>query len=356
MPRHAPELECSIEDRARLVALTKSGTVEARVVGRARIILACLEGKEIQQVARELRVSVPSVSKWRQRFSLWGLRGLYDQPRPGKPIQYDTAFRNRVLALLEVTPPPGMSHWDGAAVAEELHASVPAVWRVLRREGIYLQRRRSWCVSTDKEFAPKAADVVALYLNPPLNALVLSVDEKPSIQAIERASGYVETDSGKVVRAMKSTYKRHGTLNLFAALEVGTGQVRTKFTEYKKREDFRGFLDGVLADQPQHKEIHVILDNYSPHKRNDDWLLKFQGRVQFHFTPTSASWLNQIEIVFSLLQRKILNGGSFKSKDQLREAMESFFRRHNERAKPFRWRKREVKGSQLKNTIVNLRN
>lgn len=344
------------EDRASLVALTKSGKADARVVERARIILACLEGKEIQQVARELRVSIPSVSKWRQRFSLWGLRGLYDQPRPGKPIKYDNAFRNRVLTLLEEAPPPGMSHWDGPAVAEKLNASVHAVWRVLRREGIYLQRRRSWCVSTDKEFAVKAAEVVALYLNPPLNALVLSVDEKPSIQAIERASGYVETDSGKVVRAMKSTYKRHGTLNLFAALEVGTGQVRTKFTEFKKREDFRAFLDGVLADQPQDKEIHVILDNYSPHKRNEDWLAKFEGRVQFHFTPTSASWLNQIEIVFSLLQRKTLNGGSFKSKDQLREAIEAFFRMHNERAKPFRWRKREVKGSQLRNTVINLRN
>jgi transposase len=221
MPRHAAELECSTEDRASLVALSKSGTAEARVVERARIILACLEGKEIQQVARELKVSVPSVSKWRQRFSLWGLRGLYDRPRPGKPIKYDTAFRNRVLKLLEESPPPGMSHWDGPAVAEKLNASVHAVWRVLRRQGIYLQRRRSWCVSTDKEFAAKAADVVALYLNPPLNALVLSVDEKPSIQAIERASGYVETDSGKVVRAMKSTYKRHGTLNWFAALESG---------------------------------------------------------------------------------------------------------------------------------------
>ena len=230
------------------------------------------------------------------------------------------------------------------------------MWRVLRREGIYLQRRRSWCVSTDKEFAPKAADVVGLYLNPPLNAVVLSMDEKPSIQAIERASGYVETDSGKVVRALKSTYKRHATLNLFAALEVATGQVHTKFTDFKKREDFRGFLDGVLADQPQDREIHVILDNYSPHKRNHDWLAKFEGRVQFHFTPTSASWLNQIEIVFSLLQRKTLNGAGFKSKDQLREAIEAFFQRHNERAKPFRWRKREVKGSQLQSTITNLRN
>src|ERR1700726_913863 len=165
MPRHAPELECSTEDRASLVALTKGRTAEAAAVERARIILACLEGKEIQRVARELKVSIPSVSKWRRRFSLWGLRGLRDQPRPGKPVRYDTAFRNRVLSLLEETPPLGMSHWDGPAVAEALDASVHAVWRVLRREGIYLQRRRSRRVSTDKEFAPKAADVVGLYLD-----------------------------------------------------------------------------------------------------------------------------------------------------------------------------------------------
>lgn len=323
---------------------------------RARIILACLEGKEIQQVALELGVSIPTVSKWRKRFSLWGLRGLQDQSRPGKPATYDAAFRDRVLALLEQPPPPGMSHWDGPAVAEKLDSSVYAVWRVLRREGIYLQRVRSWCVSTDKEFAPKAAEVVALYLNPPVNAVVLSVDEKPSMQAIERTSGYVETDSGAVVRALKSTYKRHGTLNLFAALEVGTGQVHTKITDYKKREDFLGFLEGVLADQPPDKEIHVILDNYSTHKKNDDWLAKYQGRVQFHFTPTSASWLNQIEIVFSLLARKTLRGASFKNKDQLRDAIAAFVQNHNAHAKPFRWRKREVKGSQLRNTVINLCN
>lgn len=356
MPRHAPTLECSVEDRESLISITKSLSEEARTVMRARIILARLEGKEIQQVARELRISVPTVTKWCRRFSLWGLRGLGDEPRSGKPVKYDTAFRNGVLALLEQPPPPGMSHWDGPAVAERLGSSVHAVWRVLRREGIHLQRHRSWCVSTDKEFAPKAADVVGLYLNPPLNAVVLSVDEKPSIQAIERLSGYVETDTGKIVRAMKSTYKRHGTLNLFAALEVGTGQVKTKITEYKKRADFQSFLDGVLAEQPADKEIHVILDNYSTHKKNDAWLAKFDGRVQFHFTPTSASWLNQIEIVFSLLQRKALSGASFKNKDQLRDAIEAFIRRHNEQAKPFRWRKREVKGSQLRNTIVNLCN
>jgi transposase len=140
-----------------------------------------------------------------------------------------------------------------------------------------------------------------------MNALVLSgVDEKPSIQAIERSSGYVETDSGEVVRAFKSTCKRHGTLNLFAALEVGTGQVHAKTTDLKKRKDFQDFLDAVLATLPPDKEIHVVLDNYSTHKKNDDWLAKFQGRVHFHFTPTSASWLNQVEILFSLLQRKTL--------------------------------------------------
>jgi len=146
MPRHAPELECSVEDKASLVALAKSRTAEAYTVERGRIILACLEGKQIQQVARELGVSLATVSKWRRRFSLWGLRGLRDQPRPGKPVTYDAAFRKRVLATLEEPPPAGMSHWDGPAVAERLDASVHAVWRVLRREGIYLQRRRSWCV------------------------------------------------------------------------------------------------------------------------------------------------------------------------------------------------------------------
>ena len=170
---------------------------------RARIILLCLEGKEIQQVARELLISIPTVRKWRERFGLFGRRGLRDEPRPGKPVKYDRAFRDRVLAQLEQPPPSGMSHWDGPAVAQKLGSSVYAVWRVLRKEGIYLQRLRSWCVSTDKEFAIKAADVVGLYLNPPLNAIVLSVDEKPGIQAIERPSGYVETDSGAVVRALK---------------------------------------------------------------------------------------------------------------------------------------------------------
>jgi transposase len=182
------------------------------------------------------------------------------------------------------------------------------------------------------------------------------IDEKPGIQAIQRPSGYVETDSGAVLRAMKSTYKRNGTLNLFAALEIASGQVFAQTTEQKKRADFQRFLDGVIVELPTDREIHVILDNYSTHKRNHEWLAKYEGRVQFHFTPTSASWLNQVEIWFGLLTRKTLRGGSFASKDQLRSAIEAFVAKTNQNPKPFHWRKREVKGSQLRNTIINLCN
>lgn len=354
MPKRAPQLECSLEVRRQLRRMSRSRSEQARLVERARMVLACLEGKENQQVAAELKVSVGAVSKWRRRFWARGMEGLRDQPRPGKPPKYGAAFRNRLLALLEQPPPKGLSRWDGPSVASTLGASVHAVWRVLRREGIYLQRMRTWCVSTDPEFAVKAAEVVGLYLNPPVNALVLSMDEKPSIQAIERPSGYVETASGAVVRAMKSTYKRNGTLNLFAALEIASGEVHAQTTAQKKRQDFRRFLDAVIAELPADKEIHVILDNYCTHKKNEDWLAGYEGRVQFHFTPTSASWLNQVEIWFGLLTRKSLRGASFASKEQLRSAIEAFVARTNEHPKPFHWRKREVKGSQLRNTIINL--
>lgn len=193
-----------------------------------------------------------------------------------------------------------------------------------------------------------------LYLNPPQNALVLSVDEKPSIQALERATGYVQTDNGKIVRAFRSTYKRHGTLNLFAALEVATGAVRTRITHKKRRIEFLEFMDQVLSDLPAAKEIHVILDNYCIHKRNEAWLTAHPN-VSFHFTPTSASWLNQVEIWFGILSRKALRGASFRNQDQLRQAIEEFVETYGPTAQPFLWRKREVKGSQLRNTIVNLR-
>jgi transposase len=331
------------------------GTPQGRAV-RLRIVLAAAAGKTNQQISHELQVCVPAVRQWRGRFAQAGLAGLRDRPRSGKPRTYDDAFRQRVLSTLEAPPPPGQSTWDGPAVAAHLGVSPHAVWRLLRREGICLQRQRSWCVSTDPEFAAKAADIIGLYLHPPLHALVLSVDEKPSIQALERRTGYVLTDSGKIVRGFKSTYQRHGTLNLFAALEVATGQVHGKTTTQKRRADFRAFLDEVLAELPPDQEVHVILDNLNTHKKNDDWLATYAGRVQFHFTPTSASWLNLVEVFFCLLGRKALRGADLKDTGQLRALIEQFIARHNQTAKPFVWRKREVKGSQLRNTVVNLCN
>lgn len=355
MSKTAPIPECSAADRAVLAEWAASRTMEARLVERARIVLGCLEGKPVGVVAGSLQVRPNTVIDWRRRFEKEGLAGLRDRSRSGKPPRYTAEFRKQVLTALEGTPPRGQAVWDGPALAGHLRTSVHAVWRVLRKEGICLARQRSWCVSTDPEFTAKAADIVGLYLNPPENALVLSVDEKLSIQALERRTGYVETDSGKIVRGFKSTYKRHGTLNLFAALEVATGAIHTQTTGKKRRIEFLEFMDRVLAGLPPGRELHVILDNDCIHKKNDAWLAAHPN-VFFHFTPTSASWLNQVEIWFGLLGLKALRGASFHDVDQLRQAIEDFVAVYGPSAKPFVWRKREVKGSQLRNTIVNLRN
>jgi len=355
MARSAPAISCGPEDRRELARLAGSRTESRPMVERAQIILGCLAGQRVNEVARACHTRPNTVIKWRQRFAQQGLAGLRDAPRPGAKRVYGEDFRKRVLALLEQPPPPGQACWDGPAVAAALQGSVHAVWRVLRQQGICLQRQRSWCVSTDKEFAAKAADIVGLYLDPPEQAIVISIDEKPSIQALERKTGYVETDSGKIVRAYKSTYKRHGTLNLFAALRVATGEVKTAFTQRKRREEFLQFMDEIVEEALPGQELHVILDNYCTHKKCDTWLAQHPN-VHFHFTPTSASWLNQVEIWFGILSRKALRGLSAKSTTELRQAIEAFIVAYGKHAKPFKWRKREVKGSQLRNTIVNLCN
>ena len=355
MAKSAPAISCGPEDRQELARLAGSRIESRLLVERAQIILGCLAGKRVNEVARACHTRPNTVIKWRQRFVQQGLAGLRDAPRPGAKRVYGEDFRKRVLALLEQPPPPGQACWDGPAVAATLQGSVHAVWRVLRQQGICLQRQRSWCVSTDKEFTAKAADIVGLYLDPPEQALVISVDEKPSIQALERKTGYVETDNGKIVRAYKSTYKRHGTLNLFAALQVATGEVKTAFTPRKRREEFLQFMDQIVEETLSEQELHVILDNYCTHKKCDAWLAQHPN-VHFHFTPTSASWLNQVEIWFGILSRKALRGLSAKSTAELRQAIEAFIAAYGKHAKPFKWRKREVKGSQLRNTIVNLCN
>ncbi len=352
MGRRAIELPCSEADRKELERISRSHSEAKRRVDRAKIVLGCLDGEANEAIARRQRTRPNTVSKWRQRFARHGLAGLEDAPRSGKPKTHKT-LRADVLKQLEKRPPKGQAAWDGLALAKAVGAKKSSVYAVLQKEGIQLQRMRSWCVSTDPQFAAKAADIVGLYLNPPERALVISIDEKPSIQALERTTGYVRTSSAKIVRGLKSTYKRHGTLNLFAALNVATGRVKTKMTATKKRPDFQAFLDDLLSEVPVGKELHIIVDNYSTHKKNEDWLTRHPN-VFFHFTPTSASWLNMVEIWFGILTRKALRGANFTGIDVLKQAIDDFCSAYDATAKPFVWKKREVKGSQLKNNIANL--
>lgn len=355
MGRVAKPVELDEQSKLNLEAIVSGRTNEARLVQRAKIILLCSQGVPIKQIAEKLDIRPNTVIDWRKRFEKEGIEGLQDKARPGKPLTYDHSFRKAVLRTLEEPPPQGLAVWDGPSIAAHLKTSKDAVWRLLRKEGICLSRQRSWCVSTDPEFVPKAADIIGLYLNPPGNAVVLSVDEKPSIQALERNTGYVKTSSGKIVRGLKSTYKRHGTLNLFAALNVATGAISGKTTAYKKRPDFVEFMEDVVKGYPADREIHVIIDNYCIHKNNDAWLSRHPN-VSFHFTPTSASWLNQVEIWFGIMTRKVLRGANHRGIDELTEAIQQYTAAYNQSAKPFVWKKREVKGSQLKDTIVNLCN
>lgn len=353
MPRRTPKIQIDKEDTVTLLARASSRTLPKQTVDRAKMILDSGLGKPVKQIAQELNTYPNKIIFWRQKYIEQGLEGLNDKPRAGRPAIYDEAFRDSVLKLLGKSPPKGLSVWDGIELAKELNVKTDAVWKILRKEGINLQRQRSWCISTDKEFASKAADIVGLYLAPPLNAIVLCVDEKPSIQALERKTGFIKTDSGKIVRAYKSTYKRHGTLNLFAALEVSTGNIQGKVTEAKKRIDFQKFMDEVVAEYSSDQELHVILDNYCTHKKNEEWLAR-NNNVYFHYTPTSASWLNQVEIWFGIFSRKALRGASFTSPQELRQRIEDYIKRYNPDSKPFKWRKREVKGAQIKDNIENL--
>lgn len=356
MARVAISLVCTDKEREELERISRSRTGEIRMVERSQIILCCLEGKSNKEIAVRLGLRPNTVGHWRKCFAAKGLEGLQDAKRPGKPPDHPPdELKARILKQIEQPPPDGMASWDGGSLAKALGVSADMVWRLLRKEGIQLSRQRSWCVSTDPQFATKSADIIGLYLNPPHNALVLCVDEKPSIQAIERESGFVKTSSGKVVRGLKSTYKRHGTLNLFAALNVMTGVIRSKTTASKKRIDFQEFLDDVMGDVPPEQEVHVIVDNYCTHKKNDAWLANHPN-VTFHYTPTSASWLNQVEIWFGIMTRKALRGASFTGIEELTQSIQSFVDAYNENAEPFVWRKREVKGSQLRNTIGNLCN
>jgi len=352
----ATVIKLNDEERKTLLFWLRSGTTEYRLVERAKMILAAAEGQSTQRIAENMKTRPARVSKWRTRFNREGIEGLQDAPRKGAPCRYDKNTERRILTVLDEPPPEGFATWTGPLVAQRLGDVSPhQVWRVLKLHGIHLQRRRSWCISTDPQFAAKAADIVGLYLDPPENAMVLCVDEKPHIQALERAQGWLRLPNGKALTGYNHQYKRHGTTTLFAALEVATGLLKAGHFTRRRRREFLLFMNEVVASYPD-KEIHVILDNLNTHKpKTDRWLSRHKN-VHFHYTPTHATWLNQIEIWFSILTRHALKGASFTSPRQVREAIDRFLGVHNRNAAPFEWRKRGVFPKSLKKKYAYLCN
>lgn len=355
MARQATGLGLTDEERAVLEEWMKRPTTEQRLFLRSRIILKAAEGAKTQTIAEELGIRPATVSKWRTRFFKRGIQGLHDAPRSGRKRKYAKETEQRILSQLDEPLPNGETIWTARLVAQELgDVSIHYVWQVLRKHGIHLQRRHSWCVSTDPEFASKAAEIVGLYLAPPENAVVICVDEKPAIQALERAQGYLRLPDGRALSGFSHHYKRHGTTTLFAALEVTTGLVKAGHYSRRRRREFLGFMNGVVDQYPAEREIHVILDNLNTHKPSHDRWLTRHKNVRFHFTPTHASWLNQIEIWFSILKRRVLRNGSFTSTRQLREAIDRFLAAYNQDAAPFEWKKAEVHPVPLRKSYADL--
>src|SRR5438552_14575164 len=337
----AREVHLSRQDRKVLEACCRSPVTLQRDLKRARIVLSAAAGRSTRSIAAEVGVQPRIVSNWRRRFADHGLDGLKDRPRAGKQPIYGKATNKRILALLDKPPPAGYARWTGPLLAKELgDVDVQYVWRFLREHNIDLAARKSWCESDDPEFVAKAADVVGLYVDPPAKAIVLCVDEKPSIQALERAQGYLKLPNGRALTGQMHDYKRHGTTTLFAALEVATGKIIAAHSKRRRRVEFLDFMNSVTAAFPGRK-LHVILDNLSTHKKNEHWL-KAHPNVQFHFTPTSASWLNQVEVWFSILQGQSLSVTSFTSLKQLQEHIDAFIAAYNETAEPFAWTKKKV--------------
>jgi transposase len=303
---------------------------------RARIVLRSAEGGPIDGIARELGVAVMTVKLWRRRFAELGLDGLVDAPRPGHPPTWTREDRDRAMTIAMGQPPEGLTHWSVREVAKRTGMSPSTVHRLFRERGLQPHRTETFKWSTDPALEAKVRDVVGLYLDPPDGAVVLSVDEKTQIQALDRTQPLLPMRPGQVERRTHD-YTRHGTTCLFAALEVGSGQVTTDTRDRHTGADFLAFMKRVARAYPA-GELHVVLDDVSTHKTAEvrDWLAD-HPRVTFHFTPTSASWMNQVETWFGILTRKAIRRGSFRSVKELIAMIDAFTRQWNEGSSPFEW-------------------
>ena len=324
-------------DRAELERLTRSSTVPAGMAAPARIVLLAADATPNHQIAERVGVSRPTVNKWRSRYADRGLAGLADEPRPGPARTVD----QRKIITATLTPPPkslGVAHWSSRLLAQRLSMSHVTVAEAWKQFGVKPWRAETFKFSTDPELEAKVTDVVGLYLAPPEDAVVLCVDEKSQIQALNRTQQVLPLQPGHAEQRTHD-YVRHGTTTLFAALEIATGQVTGLCKNRHRHQEFLAFLKHVARTYPS-QELHLVMDNYATHKRPEvkTWLAA-NPRIQVHFTPTSGSWLNLVEVWFGIIERQAIHRGSYGSVKDLNAHIRAFIDGWNDRCHPFVWTK-----------------
>ena len=328
----------TLDQEAELLTWSRSTSLAHRYVLRAQIILNLYHGETYVSISKNLNVSQPMIAKWKKRFLEHGLLGLDDAKRPGCPRRYSEADRNRVVQKACEKPGNGYSSWSQRRIAQELNMSQYTVCKILQDHELKPHKTEYWCgKSTDPEFEEKMLNVVGLYLQPPDNAIVLCVDEKTQIQALDRSQPELPMKPG-LPKRQTTTYKRHGTVSLMAALAVHTGEITAQTIKSNNAETFLKFLKRLNRKYP-HKHLHIIADNLSAHKHKDvkEWLSN-RKKVSIHYTPTYSSWLNQVEIWFNILTKDVLKGAVWHSKQQLASQIMQYIKNYNtKRAKPFCW-------------------
>jgi transposase len=337
--RELPAVELEDGERAELTSLASRRNTAQALALRARIILACAEGGQNKIIAERMGLDRETVGKWRRRFMAQRLEGLRDEPRSGTPRTLEDARIEAVIVRTLETLPSDATHWSSRSMAKASGVSISSVQRIWRAFGLQPHRLETFKLSTDPDFVAKVRDVVGLYVSPPEHAIVLCVDEKSQIQALDRTQPLLPMRPGQAARRSHD-YKRHGTTSLFAALDVATGQVIGKCFPRHRAAEFRRFLDEIEANVPKDLDVHLVMDNYATHKTPliRAWLAR-RPRWHVHLTPTSSSWLNQVERFFALLTEKKIRRGVHRSVTDLRADISAFIDSHNADPKPFRWTK-----------------
>jgi transposase len=337
--RSLPALVLTDEDRATLQGWSRRRKTAQALALRSRIILRGASGLTATALASELGVCIQTVSKWWRRYCDSGPDGLLDEARPGQPRKLSDAQVEAVITRTLESKPAGATHWSTRSMAQATGLNQTAISRIWRAFALQPHRQENFKLSRDPLFIDKVRDIVGLYLDPPERALVLCVDEKSQIQALERTAPLLPMRPGQAERRAHD-YLRHGTTSLFAALDTRTGKVISKLQRRHRSLEFRKFLDTIEANVPAELDVHLVMDNYATHKTTSiqRWLVR-HPRFHVHFTPTSASWLNQVERFFAALTEKQIRRNSFRSTRQLEAAIRDYLDHHNAQPKPFVWTK-----------------